>query len=128
MAGGCGLTVFLHLFLADAPAILQAPESQFVLEGETAMFTVMASGFNLSFQWLREDVSLQDDSRTSGSRTPNLTISNVSMADFGNYSVRVSNLVTNITSDTAPLGPCKPLPPSTSLYDMSVCVCVFIFQ
>ena len=112
MAGGCGLTHFLFPFAADAPAILQPPEPQFVLLEETALFTVVASGFNLSFQWLLNDANLEDGSTVSGSRTPNLTINNVSNADFGDYSVRVSNLVTNITSDPAPLALCKPLPPS----------------
>lgn len=105
---GCGLC----FPAVDTPAISQQPMDAFVLPGETAMFSVEAFGFNISYQWLFEDNDLMDDPGSiDGVTTNTLTITNVSEMDIGTYRCRVENLLTSVNSTTAELSFCEALPP-----------------
>jgi uncharacterized repeat protein (TIGR03803 family) len=90
------------------PVITSQPTNQAVLEGMTATFSVeTASNALLSYQWQFNNGSgftnLTDLGGISGSMTSSLTISNVSPADVGTYSVMVSNAVGPVTSESATL-------------------------
>ncbi len=68
------------------PEILASPETQSILEGGTASFTVSATGnWGLSYQWLRAGTALP--LATGGT----LTITNAQASDAGEYRVVVIN-------------------------------------
>jgi len=76
----------------QAVTINTQPSSQTVVVGQTAVFTVGATGTApLTYQWRRGGVDLQDDGRVTGSTTATLTITNVSTLDAGLYDVVVNN-------------------------------------
>ena len=84
------------------------PVDQFVVLGDVASFQVIADGFNLTYQWQRAGVALSDSADDiSGSTTALLTLFNVSMEDFGEYSCVLSNLVTSISTDVVLLRQCE---------------------
>lgn len=88
----------------DPPTIITDPASLTTNAGSTATFSVAAQGGEpLSFQWMKNDVSLSDSATISGSATATLTIANVSQADAANYSVFVSNSSGSVTSAVATL-------------------------
>ena len=87
-----------------APTIASQPQSQSVLQGATAMFSVQATGSEpLSYRWMRDGLALNDDSRITGSASSSLQISNVQSTDAGNYSVQVSNQAGSADSANATL-------------------------
>ena len=103
------LTLFLFLstsiVLADGlPTITSQPVPQAVLEGQTATFSVAATGEQpLSYQWRLNGFNLTDGGNISGSQTTNLIVSDVSYANTGDYSVMVTNLAGATTSGNAAL-------------------------
>ena len=69
-----------------APVVLVQPQDQSVALGQTATFSVVASGSEpLHFQWRLNGVDLP------GATSSNLVITGVQPADAGTYTVRVSN-------------------------------------
>ena len=97
------------------PTIAAQPQSQNVVVGGNAVFTVAASGgAPLSYQWLfRGTNSLADGSKFSGATTSTLTITGVQLTDAGGYSVVVSNSIGVAASATAVLTvAAAPLAPS----------------
>jgi len=81
-----------------APSITTQPSGQVVIPGATATFAVAATGTGpLSFQWRRNGADL------TGATLSVLTLTNVSGADAGTYSVVISNAAGNVTSANAPL-------------------------
>jgi len=74
------------------PAITSQPTNQSVIQGATAIFSAFATGgLPLSYQWQLNETNLSDGGNISGSMTTNLTISDVSAAAVGNYSLMVTN-------------------------------------
>lgn len=96
-AGGSG-SANLGITLRALPSIGTNPVAQTVVEGDTATFTVAATGENLSYQWKKDDVELVDDTRISGANGPTLTITNVTIDDAGSYTVVVTNLAGDATT------------------------------
>ncbi|HEY3914302.1 MAG TPA: choice-of-anchor tandem repeat GloVer-containing protein, partial [Verrucomicrobiae bacterium] len=89
---------------SSAPAIVSQPQSQTALVGATAVFTVEAVGnVPLFYQWQKDFTNLTDGANISGSTTATLTLSDVSAASAGTYSVIVSNALNSVTSDGAVL-------------------------
>jgi len=79
-----------------APAIINQPASQSVNTGNTASFSVSASGTSpLAYQWYKNGISI------SGATNTTYTIAAAASADSGNYTVTISNSVGSITSNTA---------------------------
>lgn len=76
--------------MAQAPQITQQPAGQTVTEGQTAQFTVVATGSNLVYQWVKDGGPLSDGGRVSGALTATLSISGTLQSDAGSYSVVVS--------------------------------------
>jgi uncharacterized repeat protein (TIGR03803 family) len=98
------------------PRITTQPASQTVVAGTTDSFTVTASGDQpLSYQWQENGVNLTDGGSISGSTTSSLTISNVTLANAGNYSVIVSNPVFALSSTSAALTVVPVTPPGASM-------------
>ena len=96
------------------PAILFPPTSRTNYEGTTATFNVIADGTGpLAYQWRRNNTNLTDGSNFSGSTTPVLTLTNLALADTGNYSVVVTGFgsVTSAPAATLTVLPQTNLPP-----------------
>jgi hypothetical protein len=83
------------LTVSLAPNIAGQPQSQTVLAGQNATFTVLASGPSLTYQWLFNGNTISNANASSYTRT------NVEPADGGNYSVLVTNSSGSATSAVA---------------------------
>ena len=82
-----------------APAITNQPTDQTVTAGQTATFTVGASGTDpLSYQWYFNTNTL-----LSGAASSSLEIADAQSSDAGGYSVVVSNAYGSVTSAVARL-------------------------
>ncbi|MFT3782202.1 MAG: discoidin domain-containing protein [Nibricoccus sp.] len=89
-------TVSLSVAVAVvAPTITTQPVSQTVTEGNSATFSVAASGSGLSYQWKKNNVAI------SGATGSAFTISAAQLSDAGSYTVVVSNSAGSATSNTA---------------------------
>ena len=77
------------------PAIIVPPASQSVLQGGTASFNVTATGAGLGYQWLFNNTTISDATSSIFSLT------NVSSAAGGSYSVVVADLAGSVTSTPA---------------------------
>ncbi|WP_297417468.1 chitobiase/beta-hexosaminidase C-terminal domain-containing protein [Clostridium sp.] len=79
-----------------APSITTQPVSETKTEGDTASFSVTATGdAPLSYQWEKDGANL------AGKTSATLTLNNVQKSDEGNYTVVVTNSAGSITSDEA---------------------------
>lgn len=109
MVSACLLAVFAAVlpFRAlgqQAPQITQQPQSQAVLAGSNATFTVVATGQTpLRYQWSFNGANLANGPRISGATNSTLTISKVIGGDAGNYQVVVTNRHGSVTSVVATL-------------------------
>ena len=75
-----------------SPSIVVAPASQTVSAGQNVTFSAGVIGSSpLVFSWQRNGAELSDGGNISGSATSSLTLSNVSAANSGAYSVTVTN-------------------------------------
>lgn len=92
------------LLTVNDPAITTQPVSSTNRPGETAVFHVVAVGSGpLSYQWRKNGEFIFDVGNYSGTSTDTLTISDVSSADEGSYTVAVVLGSTIINSDDASL-------------------------
>lgn len=82
---------------ALAPAIAAQPVSLTVAQGNTASFSVTATGTNLTYQWRKNGAVV------SGATGQSYSISSVQAADAGSYTVVVSNSAGSATSSAATL-------------------------
>lgn len=79
------------------PGISSQPSSLTRSEGQSATFSVTATGTGLSFQWRKDGVDIP------GANSSSYTINSVTLLDQGAYSVRISNLANTITSNNGNL-------------------------
>ena len=78
--------------------ITKQPQSQTVNEGNSATFSVTATGTApLSYQWKKDGQDI------SGATDATYTVSSVKSSDAGSYTVTVSNSAGSVTSDIAEL-------------------------
>lgn len=97
------------LDLGFAPAITTQPQSVRVIEGNTATFTVIATGTSrLNYQWRQNGTNLygeQPGGQTGGLNGPgpSYTRSNAQPAHAGGYSVVIANQFGSITSSIGAL-------------------------
>jgi pectate lyase/pectin methylesterase-like acyl-CoA thioesterase len=99
------------LTVITPPAIVTPPAPQVVNAGETATFTVAASGsapFN--YQWRKNGADIP------GATTDTLTLSNAQAAAAAAYSVVVSNAAGSATSPSATLTVIDPALAATALF------------
>ncbi|MGA2177166.1 MAG: immunoglobulin domain-containing protein [Verrucomicrobiota bacterium] len=74
-----------------APVITAEPAGLAVNAGDTAVFSVAATGMSLSYQWQLNNTNLTDSAFIIGSTTPTLTLSNVFGDSAGSYTVTITN-------------------------------------
>lgn len=87
------------------PVIVSGPVGVTNQTGATVVFTVVANGPSLVFQWMKDGVNLP------GQTTASLTLSSVTWQNNGYYSVKVSNTSGSIMPPPALLA-VIPLPPT----------------
>ncbi|HVM59823.1 MAG TPA: immunoglobulin domain-containing protein [Verrucomicrobiae bacterium] len=100
------------------PSISSQPLGLSVLQGQSASFTVVATGtMPLSYQWY-----YNLSTAIGGGIGATLTITNVQLSDAGSYSVIVANSAGSATSSVATLTVSVPVPPSivTQPQDLTV--------
>ncbi len=79
------------------PVILTQPAGRAVQGGTTVTLSVVAAGFNLSYQWYR------DNAPVFGAVSASLVLNAVGSAQAGSYTVQVSNPAGAVTSGPAVL-------------------------
>src|SRR6266851_5520680 len=91
-------------FAQSAPSITQQPQSQSLLAGTNATFTVTASGQTpLRYQWSFNATNLTNSAHITGATNATLVVSNIVAADAGSYRVVVTNSHGSATSSNATL-------------------------
>ncbi len=86
------------LTVLNPPAISAHPASQTVATGSNVTFTVTASGSaTLAYQWRWGGTNI------AAATTSSLTLTNVQTGHAGQYSVRITNSVSSVTSSNATL-------------------------
>jgi hypothetical protein len=92
----------------DAPSITAQPQSVAISPGQSFALSVTASGTNLTYQWKKGGSDL------AGATGSTYTKSGATDADAGSYTVTVSNIAGQVTSDSATVsvGSAAPVTPS----------------
>lgn len=86
------------------PWIVTSPQSQSVVLGNNAVFTLTAIGDEpFTYEWRKDGVPLSDGGNISGANTGTLVISNVALSDAGGYQVAIANALGSATSSVATL-------------------------
>ena len=94
-------TVF-RLSYTSAPQIITQPANQVVSLAGSATFSVTVAGANpLSYQWQQNGTNLTDGANVAGATRRILTLTNVTVANAGTYSVIVSNALGTAPSGSA---------------------------
>ena len=83
------------------PTVTGSPASQSVCQGDTASFTVSASGDCPTFQWSREGAPILEGGRFTGTRTTTLAITNVQPSDAGAFKATVALACSSTVVDSA---------------------------
>ena len=85
--------------------VTRSPSSTAVPTNEDVVFSVSAVGTDLTYQWMKGDADIPNATEST------YTLDDVTDANSGNYSVRVSNLVTpaGIISNVVPLAVMDPV-------------------
>src|SRR5512133_3121249 len=101
VTGDCGAAITSNavaLIVNPATAITVQPQPATLCAGSNATFNVTAVGINLAYQWRKNGTAIP------GANAASYTISGITAADAGNYSVIVSgDCGTNVTSNAVAL-------------------------
>ena len=82
--------------------IITQPVGQTLAVGGSISLSIAATGPTLSYQWLKNGVSLVNDSRISGATSSSLQISNAQTTDTDSYSCSITSpCATQVTSSSA---------------------------
>jgi hypothetical protein len=105
VSNAAGISISSNATLTVIEPVLNIqPVNTKVIVGNTAVFTVTASGTGpLSYRWRLDGIDLTDGFGIAGSSSPTLSITNVADSDVGQYSVVVTNLYGSVTSTNGSL-------------------------
>ena len=93
----------LPLYAVDPAVITVQPVSlTLVVPGQSATFSVTATGDNLMYQWQKDGVDI-----STGANSASYMIAAVAESDEGEYRCVVSNTANSVTSTAADLSVCK---------------------
>mgnify|MGYP006282858859 CR=1 FL=1 len=82
---GCESTATtVSLTIYNSISIDVQPSAQTICEGDNAIFSVTASGFNISYQWQENGSDISDGGIYSGTTSPTLTLTDPGTANDGN--------------------------------------------
>ena len=87
----------------DGPVITGQPSTQTVSAGQTAQFSVTATGVGRTYQWRKNGVNLTSSGGVSGATTATLTVGNAQLASTGFYTVQVTAAGQPVVSSEAQL-------------------------
>jgi len=88
----------------EAPLITAQPQSQSAAAGSTVLFNITATGSEpLFYQWRKDGTNLANGGNCGGVTSVTLTLSNIQSAEWGVYSVVVSNACGSAASSNATL-------------------------
>jgi hypothetical protein len=94
----------LNKIAGSDPDISGNPASQTKVEGQSVTFSVSAVGATtLTYKWKKDGVELANGGRISGATSASLTISNLTLADAGSYTVDVTDNAGTVSSTAAVL-------------------------
>jgi len=89
---------------SSVPLIQLPPVAQRLYTGGVGQFSVTAKGGSpMNYNWRKNGVSLNDGGNVCGSKKNILTITNLALADTGDYAVLVTNTFGSVTSIAAHL-------------------------
>ena len=97
--------VLFH-FIVLSPVIITQPMDQlFIPLGTDAVFSIVASGSSLSYQWCKDGTDIMDTNQVyAGTNTDTLTVLDVQdSSDEGQFTVKVSNAAATVISESAVL-------------------------
>ena len=98
------VTGLVSNLIVQDPFINNQPYDESVNAGDNVLFSVDAGGTSqLSYQWFKDGLSLNDGDNISGAQTPTLMLTNAYGGNAGAYCVVVSNGCNSIRSDVATL-------------------------
>ncbi|MBR5372450.1 MAG: hypothetical protein IK130_09570, partial [Oscillospiraceae bacterium] len=100
-ADGALASIVKIMPMSIAPEIKTQPQDAIGDVGETAVFTVEATGRSLSFQWQYESAAGWTDSDLTGAKTNKLSVPITAERDGQQYRCVVSNLAGTVNSDSA---------------------------
>lgn len=108
ITGATYLATGTHPTIVLAPAmpvnITQQPMSRTHVEGQSASFTVAATGTPaLSYQWMRNNMPVMNGGAITGATTASLTINPTMIGHAGTYTVAVTNIQGTVNSTPAVL-------------------------
>jgi hypothetical protein len=83
--------------LINGPAITKQPVSQTVVEGQSATFTIEATGTDITYQWRR------DNQNIAGATADSYTVFDATLDSAAAYTCTVSNVAGSVTSSSATL-------------------------
>ncbi len=107
--------------ILSPPAITAQPLSQTCVVGMTVTLNVTAVADQpFSYQWRKDGTNLTDGGAVSGSATSALTISNITLAGAGTYSVVVSNALNSVPSASAMLTVLPATPSTASMTNLHI--------
>lgn len=106
------------LTVVGVPALVVQPPNQAVFAGASVRLSISSAGATpVSYQWLRNGAALTNAGNVSGADAAALTLSDVSLADAGTYSVLVGYLAGSIRSSNATLSVVTPFIPPKGAYN-----------
>ena len=105
-------TLFVHKVITP-PVITQNPSNLTVNEGQSASFTVSATGIDLNFQWKKDGTSI------SGATTSTFSLTSAATTDNGTYVCVVNNSAGSLQSSSAMLT-VTPTPPQITKEPVAV--------
>lgn len=95
VSGSCDPSVrsdSVRLDLREVPAVQSSPMGLLRMRGDTARFSVSATGDSLSYQWYKDNNPLANNARITGSQSTMLEIRNLVFTDSGSYHCEVSGV------------------------------------
>ncbi len=117
----CTSSASVTVTIFTSAAITTQPANVTKCAGQTANFTVVATGLGLMYQWRKNGANLTNGGNISGATTATLTISNVSAADAGTYDVAITSTCgAPIESDNKTLT-VNPLPTALASSNSPIC-------
>jgi uncharacterized repeat protein (TIGR03803 family) len=102
VGGPAGHGTLFRLSFNTAPLITSQPANEIIAVGASASFSVAVTATPARYyQWQKNGTNLADGANILGATNRVLTLTNASLADSGNYSVVVSNVLGSILSSNA---------------------------
>ncbi len=76
----------------ESPMVISEPLSQSLCNTQTAIFSLVALGNNLSYQWIKNGSAMTNGGKVSGANSATLSISNIDASDDATYYCIVQGL------------------------------------